>query len=197
MADSEFVYILTNPCMPDWIKVGKAKNVNRRLSDLNCTAVPLPFECYAYLEVPSDLVFNVEHGLHAILGRSLDKKKEFFRTKPEIILDYFKTVEGLNKAFHLVVNPDLESKQDMSIASRTTFELLGVPAGAVLTFVRDSSVTCTVADSINQVMYKGEQWSISGLACDLCKYRINGFRAFMYEDETLWQRRLRLSSKKN
>lgn len=195
MADSEFVYILTNPCMPDWIKVGKAKNIKKRLEGLDCTSVPLPFECYAYLEVPSELVFDVEHSLHDLMGRALDKKKEFFRSKPEVVLGYFKSIERLNKAFHLVLNPDLESAAEKKKATATNFEMLGVPIGAVLTFTRDSSVSCVVTDTVNQVMYQGLQWSLSGLACQLLGYNVNGYRVFMFEDETLWERRLNLENK--
>lgn len=191
-SNSEFIYIFTNPCMPDWIKVGKTKNVKQRLADLDCTAVPLPFECYAYLEVPADLVFKVESGLHKILGRSLDQKKEFFYAKPDTILSYFLYVEGFNNAFHLVVSPDLESGQDKKIASNTNFEMLQIPVGSKLYLTSNPEVFCTVADSTNQVSYEGETWSISGLACELLHRSVSGYRAFMFEDETLWDRRQRL-----
>lgn len=189
---SEFIYIFTNPCMPDWIKVGKTKNVKRRLSELDCTAVPLPFECYAYLEVPADLVFKVESGLHKILGRSLDQKKEFFRTNADTVLDYFRNIEGFNNAFHLVLHPDLESRQDKKIASSTNFEMLQIPLGSKLYLVNNPEIFCTVSDSFNQVTYAGESWSISGLACHLLDRSVSGYQAFMFEDETLWARRQRL-----
>ena len=70
----EYVYILTNPAMPDWVKVGKSNNVLRRINDLKCTAVPLPFECFACLKVPADNVMNVERGLQTFLGYSFQKE---------------------------------------------------------------------------------------------------------------------------
>lgn len=190
--DSEFVYIFTNPCIPDWVKVGRTNCIERRLNDLDCTAVPIPFECYAYLEVPSDLVSAVENSLHKLLGRALDQKKEFFHTNADIVLEYFKSIVALNKDFNLVIAPDLETSEDKTKTQNTTFKLLGVPVGAVLTSVKDSTVSCVVADEINQVVCNGEQLSISRLACRIYGYNVNGFCKFLYEDETLWQRRKRL-----
>lgn len=46
----EYVYVLTNPAMPEYVKVGRTNNIERRIKDLSKdTSVPLPFECYAYL----------------------------------------------------------------------------------------------------------------------------------------------------
>ena len=40
------VYVLTNPAMPDLVKIGKTtRDVSLRLADLYSTGVPLPFEC--------------------------------------------------------------------------------------------------------------------------------------------------------
>ena len=40
------VYVLTNPAMPNMVKIGKTtRNVELRLADLYSTGVPLPFEC--------------------------------------------------------------------------------------------------------------------------------------------------------
>ena len=40
------VYFLTNPAMPNMVKIGKTtRDVELRLGELNSTGVPLPFEC--------------------------------------------------------------------------------------------------------------------------------------------------------
>ena len=40
------VYVLTNPAMPNMIKIGKTtRDVELRLADLYSKEVPLPFEC--------------------------------------------------------------------------------------------------------------------------------------------------------
>lgn len=193
----EYVYILTNPAMPEWIKIGKAKNIKSRLKGLNCTSVPLPFFCYAYLKVPADSVFLVESNIHKLIGFSNDKEKEFFRMSPEKAYNYFEIVKSFNPTFELVKFPDLETKAEKKKRSSTTFGLLGIPVGAVLAFSPDRSVTCTVENDKNSVMYKNEKTTLSAIACDLTKNSVNGFDFFVwpdseYPDETLWERRLRL-----
>lgn len=190
--NTEFVYLFTNPCIPEWVKVGRTNSIPRRLSELDCTAVPIPFECYAYLEVPTDFVSTVESALHNFLGRALDKKKEFFHTRADVVLSYFQTIEKLNNAFHLVINPVFETKEEELKKQNTTFSMLDIPVGSVLTFTKDSTISCVVTDSNNQVSYNGLQYSISGLAGSLLGYNVNGFCKFIFEDETLWERRLRL-----
>ena len=40
------VYVLTNPAMPNMVKIGKTtRDVELRLADLYSTGVPLPLEC--------------------------------------------------------------------------------------------------------------------------------------------------------
>ena len=39
------VYILTNQCMPDIVKVGITDNLDIRVKQLDNTSTPLPFEC--------------------------------------------------------------------------------------------------------------------------------------------------------
>ncbi len=75
----------------------------------------------------------------------------------------------------------------------TRFSNLGVPVGSKLVFTKDSHITCTVLDEVNQVEYDGKAWSISTLAIHLLGVSSgNGFCHFSYAGEVLWDRRLRL-----
>jgi len=74
----------------------------------------------------------------------------------------------------------------------TRFRNLGVPVGAKLVFANNSHIICTVLDDTNRVEYNGKPWSISALANHLLGVSsANGFCYFSYEDEILWDRRLR------
>ena len=45
------IYILTNPSFPDYIKIGYAKNLERRLQQLNRSeTIPFAFRAYAIYE---------------------------------------------------------------------------------------------------------------------------------------------------
>ena len=62
------VYILTNPSMPDWVKIGFTDNedIHQRLKELNSsTAVPLSFRVYATLAVENPR--EIEQHIHARL----------------------------------------------------------------------------------------------------------------------------------
>lgn len=75
----------------------------------------------------------------------------------------------------------------------TRFCNLGVSVGTELVFAKDSHITCIVKDCYNQVEYDGKIWSISSLASHLLNVSpANGFYHFIYDGETLWERRLRL-----
>ena len=51
-----FIYILTNPSFPQYVKIGYATDVKQRLDELNrSTAVPFAFRVYATYEVDSAL----------------------------------------------------------------------------------------------------------------------------------------------
>lgn len=188
----EFVYLLTNPAMPDWVKVGRTNCIQRRLSDLNCTAVPLPFDCYAYLRVPGEKVTKVERAMHEFLGFSYSKEKEFFKASPDEVVRFFKTMEALDDDFLFQLHPDMETSAEKEKSKQTNFKMLGIPVGAVLSCPRIPEVSCVVEDESNQVSCDGQSYSISALACEKLGYNVNGYRVFAYEDETLWQRRIRL-----
>ena len=45
------VYVLSNPAMDGYIKIGKTTNLEQRLKSLDNTSTPLPFRCIFAIEV--------------------------------------------------------------------------------------------------------------------------------------------------
>ena len=44
---NEIVYLLTNPSIPDLLKIGRTKNLEERMRSLSShSGVPAPFECF-------------------------------------------------------------------------------------------------------------------------------------------------------
>lgn len=191
----EYVYLMTNPAMPDWVKVGKTNNIPDRIRNLSDrTAVPLPFECQAALKVPAESVYNVEHSLHEFLGFSLDSSKEFFRTEPATVLKFFRALQPVVSDCTLLLKEDLNSETpaEKKKAASTTFELLDLPVGSILIYIGDKNKVCTVADNKNLVEYEGQKYSLSDLAFRLCGYKVSGYQKFTFDDELLYDRRQRL-----
>ena len=77
------VYVLTNPAMPNMVKIGKTtRDVELRLADLYSTGVPLPFEC-EYAAKVKDLD-KTEKAFHTAFEPSrVNRKREFFNINPE------------------------------------------------------------------------------------------------------------------
>ena len=78
------VYIITNPAMPDIVKIGMTNRdtVDVRLKELYNTSVPLPFDCEYACKV-SDCE-KVEKVLHiAFHPYRIQTQREFFKINPE------------------------------------------------------------------------------------------------------------------
>ncbi|MBP5793994.1 MAG: GIY-YIG nuclease family protein [Spirochaetaceae bacterium] len=193
----EFVYLLTNPAMPGFIKVGITKNIESRIKNLSSkTAVPKQFQCHSFLTVKGDKpsAADIEKALHFFLKQKYDKSKEYFEVSIEEAVSFFEYVS--------VINPRIKYslyKKDVKEKSKpTTFEMLDIPVGAELVYVTDSSVRCTVVNNKNSVLFNGKETTVSWIACDKENRSVNGYERFVYPasefpEETLWERRCRLS----
>lgn len=88
-----YIYILTNPSFPDYVKIGYADNINRRLEELNRSeCIPFAFRLYAYYEVKQRLTDLKIHDMIDKINpnlRSIDtfngkpRKKEFYALTKE------------------------------------------------------------------------------------------------------------------
>ena len=79
MADNGgYIYVLTNPSFPEYVKIGYADNVDERVAQLNRTeCTPFAFKKYAVLHVASRLADKNVHKL-------IDKFKPELRAKENV-----------------------------------------------------------------------------------------------------------------
>ena len=102
------IYVLSNPAMPELVKIGKTKDINQRLSSLYSTGVPLPFKC-VYAKEVEDMDY-AEEKLHAGLGSArINEKREFFKIPEDELIHLFDLIDGKD------VTPDketFETKED-------------------------------------------------------------------------------------
>lgn len=192
----EFVYIFTNPAMPNHVKVGITNNIERRLKDLSqSTAIAEPFECFGFFTVKNSKpsAAEIEKILHFFLSGRFKQSKEYFKTTPEEVEAYFLNVQTLNP--HLKYSRyKLNSKEK---GKQTTFEMLKIPQDSVLVYKSNPEIKCTVYDNKNKVLFNDSITTLSAIACKEENRSVNGFERFVYPsseypDETLWERRLRL-----
>ena len=207
-ANAGIVYVLSNPAMPEYLKIGRTsgdspRDLQQRMNTLNGTNLPLPFVCeYAALV---DNYEQVEKALHMAFGdyRKATNREFFYE------LDAFRVTAVLELLARKKVTPGLgigdetakpgvgtneESPFPRTYAPSFTFGMAGIGVGEPLEFVGDSTIQCTVADEKTQVEYKEERYSISGLAKLLkgTSYALAGPRYWKYKGETLQALRDRL-----
>ena len=214
------IYILTNPSFPDYVKIGYADDIDKRLQQLNRSeCIPFAFRVYATYEVSSRLSDIKIHEIIDKLNpnlRSIDnfngKKRirEFYAMKPEdafSILAAIAEIHGCEDKLKLIPpnEDDIEAAdtaEDIEEQSKERlapfkFSLCNIPIGSVIEFYNKADsktgIKCTVVDD-HSVEYEGKIWSLSALATTLTqsKWGVAGPRFFKYNGEWLNDIRKRL-----
>jgi len=199
----EIVYVLTNESMEGMVKIGRTKNIEKRIKFLDNTSVPLPFQCFYAAEVKNAAL--VEGKLHRIfVDKRIRTNREFFRVDANQVREAIQLAEIKDvtpKADIFVEKSDVEALQKAVVAEERRAKIrlteLGIPIGTDLTFARDPQIICKIV-SEGRVEYEGQEMSPSAAA--LLAHRklgynwssVNGNSYWKYEDETLAARRLRL-----
>lgn len=204
------IYILTNPSFPQFVKIGYADDVDRRLKELNRSeCVPFSFRVYATYAVNSRLS---DLKLHSIIDRlnpnlrAIEKengqtrKREFYAMSAEdayMILEAIAEIHGCKDNLKKVVPNDVERNeekvaQDIEKESKTrsnnfTFSEWQIPIGATLQYRLDPSITCKVVDD-RKVDYNGEIMYLTGVAkkCLEKNTGVCGPDYFTYMGTKLW-----------
>jgi len=199
----EIVYLLTNPCMPDLVKIGMTSDLNERLLSLSShTGVPVPFECFYACEVKD--ARQVERSVHDAFGdHRINPKREFFRINPERIVSILKLLElkNITPSDEVVADQTERDALEREQARRSNFRFsfVGIHPGAILSFVKDETITAKVVDD-RSIEFEGEVTSTSKAARDVL-HRLGGTLTaaqgplyWVYEGETLSERRSRMEN---
>ena len=191
-----YIYIMTNPCLHNMVKIGYATNVEERRKQLSTTALPTDYEIYATYETPGKLEDKKLHKLIDNLNPDLrvSKNREFFIMEPD---DAYSLLEAI-----ATISGTLEKLQKVNLSNHTTeplednaerkrlrpavnFAKCNIPLGAELTYVEDPQVKVIVV-SDRKVQYNDEITSLSALAS-----RLKGWKAaqgplfFTYNGKTI------------
>ena len=80
-----YIYVMTNPCLKNMVKIGYAADVELRRKQLSTTALPYEYEVYATYETSGNLEDKKLHRLIDNLNPDLrvSKNREFFVMKPK------------------------------------------------------------------------------------------------------------------
>lgn len=212
MEKTGVIYILTNPSFPEYVKIGYADDVNKRLKQLNNSeCIPFAFRIYATYDVDSRLSDLQVHKIIDKLNPSLrsienfegkKRVREFYAMNPEdayALLEAMAEIHGcldkLKKYELTKAEADAEEKAEGISFERKeriapfSFSMCQIKTGEQVEFWKsvneNTGMLFTVVDD-KHVEYQGKKYSLSALACELTgKSPLAGPRYFKYKGEWL------------
>lgn len=203
------IYILTNPAFPQFVKIGYADDIEKRLNELNRSeCLPFSFRVYATYEVNSRLSDLKIHSIIDKLNpnlRSIEtfkgkkRVREFYAMSAEdayAILEAIAEIHGcIDKLKRIALSDEAAEAEAMAeeiIVERRErrspfkFSKCGIAIGAEIVSIEDPSVRCVVVDD-NHVEYNGTRYALSYLAKKILgwKHLPTGPMHFAYNGECL------------
>lgn len=183
------IYILTNPSFPEYVKIGYADDVDKRLKQLNNSeCIPFAFRVYATYEVSARLTDMKVHTMIDKINPNLrsvenyngkTRKREFYAMSPEDAYSIFEAMAEINgcpEKLRLYGLTEEEAKQEAeakeideaakSRAEAFRFAMCGIEIGDSVDYCNsrqpDISVSCKVVDD-KQVEFNGETMSLTSV----------------------------------
>lgn len=209
-----YIYILTNPSFPEYVKIGYADDVEKRLNQLNRTeCTPFAFRLYATYEVPNRLADKKLHSLLDMFDANLravdelngkKRVKEFYAMQPDKAYHALELIAELTDTTDRLILHEISSKDktEDELANsirrpKFSFKNLGIKPGEYLEYVRDPKIKVKVLNDDRLVEYEGKEYHLSNLAQQLLgkPFRVQGPLYFSYNGEVLTELRDRLENK--
>ena len=182
------IYILTNPSFPDYVKIGYADDVEKRLKELNRSeCIPFAFRLYAYYKVPRRLTDMKLHQMIDKLNpnlRSIEefdgktRKREFYNMNPADAYSILETIAQITGSEeNLVLNePSSKEMKDEEEAEKIRTKRTSLPkldwmieqgivsVGDKICVISHPNEVATIVDG-KHVKYKGETMSMNVFGC--------------------------------
>lgn len=203
------IYILTNPSFPDYVKIGYATDIEKRLAQLNRSeCIPFAFRVYATYEVSIPLQDKELHSLIDRLNpelRAIDtfdgktRTKEFYAMSAEdayALLESIAKLSGttdklqrLKPEGHEVLDEEVATEVQAEAKERResfSFAKCGIPVGAEIVLNSRPDIVATVKDE-HQIEYQGNAYSLSALAQEILQtsYPLQGPVYWLYQGKKL------------
>lgn len=218
MAHKGVIYILTNPSFKEYVKIGFAHDIEKRLRQLNRSeTIPFAFRVYAIYEVNSELTDKELHNLIDQLNPDLrtietfdgkKRVKEFYAMSAEeayAILESIAKISGttaclkrLTPEGHEVIDEQIANEvQEIARRGAFRFSQVGIKPGEEIVFTEDESIRPVVVDD-RHIEYKGQTTSMSALAQQIkgFNHAVQGTLWFTYKGVKLTDLRDKIEKRK-
>lgn len=183
-----YIYIMTNPCLQNMVKIGYATDVEARRKQLSTTALPYDYEIYATYETNGKLEDKKLHKLIDNLNPDLrvTKTREFFIMSPKEayeLLEAIATISGSQEKLKKVKQTPSQKQKVRKPA--INFKECGIPIGAELEYIDDPTIKVIVKTD-RKVLYNNELTSLSAVAGDLKGAKaVQGPQYFTYKGKSI------------
>lgn len=220
MANTEkkgVIYILQNPAFKEYVKIGYAHDIEKRLRQLNRSeTIPFAFRVYAIYEVKSALTDMELHKLIDNLNPDLrtietfdgkKRVKEFYAMSPE---DAYSILESIAKISGTIdclkrLTPEGHEILDDEIANDVKenarrgpfrFSEVGIKIGEKIVYIEDASIQPVVVDD-RHIEWNKQTTSLSALAQQLKGFThpVQGTLWFTYNGVKLTELRDKIEKK--
>ena len=200
------IYILTNPSFPQYVKIGFASNLEKRLKQLNRSeTIPYAFRVYAVYDAVTTLSDLVLHDLIDGLNPDLrvvetfDGKKrvrEFYEMPPEQAYGILTSIAKLSGTESRLrrIKPEGHEVEDIKKAEEAerayrrgpfTFSSIGVEPGEEIVFISNHSIIATVVDD-KHIRIGDTVTTLSGAAKNILnKKALQGPKYWTYKGKVL------------
>jgi len=195
MTENQIVYVLSNPAMPDIVKIGKTtqSDVEHRMSQLYSTGVPLPFKCEYAVEVAD--CTKAEQALHiAFDPYRTNPRREFFDIAPEQAIAILKLLgtkdmtPNVEKQLNKGITEAEKSSASKASKKRPSINFIdmNIPIGSTLIYVDDESITVEVSGA-KKIVFNDNEMSLTKATQTIknLDYAVQPTRHWMYDGKNL------------
>ncbi len=183
MEKAGVIYILTNPSFPEYVKIGYADDIDKRLQQLNRSeCIPFAFRVYATYEVNSRLSDLKIHSIIDKLNPNLrsienfngkQRIREFYAMSPEDAYSILEAIAEIHGRVKLAVMDEAQRRAEETAQeidaehkerqSPFRFSMCNIQPGEEIEYCTNPEIRCTVVDD-KTVSYQGQTYSLSALA---------------------------------
>lgn len=171
-----YIYIMYNTGMPDYVKIGYAKDVEAKRKNLSKKDVPCEYELYATYETSAELDDKRLHELVETLnpGLKAPDSRDFYQMTPEDAYRFLEAIAIISKTKRRLQKDDKKDKGAQADVKKKKGNpsknrkppldpvLCGIPIGSTLVYTEDPSVTVETLKG-KKVLYNGETTSLSAI----------------------------------
>ncbi len=180
-----YIYIMTNPCLQNMVKIGFASDVEARRKSLSTTALPYEYDVYATYQTSGNLEDKKLHKMIDNLNSDLrvSKSREFFVMTPEEAYELLEAIATISGTTDKLKRTKVSKIKEQHVKKPSVnFSKCGIPKGAELVFTKDPSIRVVVSTD-RKVEYEGELTSLSRITGDYFGYPTAGPQFFTYNNE--------------